>query len=528
MTDASHEQPAPVLTGVPAGRFARLPTGAKLFLILSVALLPFALIITFAAYQTTRVSDSENRARLRVAATEGARTLTIELVGDMTALRSALDTIERDPEDALSCARVSGVFAPDLGAGGSFGIHDAAGRLRCGRDIPQAEGATGTTVATTIMPDRGLTMTIRGSNGLARATAFFPTAFLSSVSRPSGFVPEYGSELHDDDSTLQLRRLDGPLLARRDTLTVPVGLSDLEFVMTMASTPITSPVLIAMLLPLLMWAVAASVGWFVVDRMLIRPLRRLRTSVVQYRPGNSFDVMSIGAVPAHEIRELDQAFLGLGRTVQAHESDLAEGLVRQTRLTREVHHRVKNNLQVIASLINFHARGSASKEASAAYASIQRRVDALAVVHRHHFAEMEINRGLGLRSVLGELSANLRATAPEGGGRLSLVLDIDPFYVSQDTAVAVAFLTTELVELAMTIAPASQVRISLKPESGSEDRAILRINSPALVEGDTLRDLLATRYGRVIEGLSRQLRTKLHHDPLVGAFEVVITVVGRD
>ncbi|MFD1786977.1 sensor histidine kinase [Sphingomonas floccifaciens] len=525
MTDTpTTEQPA----ATPAGSFARLPTGAKLFLILSAALLPFALIITFAAYQTTRVSDSENQARLRVAATEAARTMTIELIGDMNALRSALDAIERDPADALSCARVTGVFAPDMSAGGNFSIHDAAGRLRCGRDVPQAEGAIGMGIATGIAPERGLTLTIRGTNGVARATAFFPTKFLASVSRPSGFVPEYGAVLRAGDDSLTLRELDGPMLARRDALTVPVGVADLELVMTMASTPITSPVLIAMLLPLLMWAVAAGVGWFVVDRTLIRPLRRLSTSVVKYRPDGPFEAISIGAVPAHEIRELDQAFLGLGRTVQAHESDLAEGLVRQTRLTREVHHRVKNNLQVIASLINFHARGAASPEASAAYASIQRRVDALAVVHRHHFAEMEINRGLGLRSVIGELSANLRATAPEGTGRLSLVLDIEPFYVSQDVAVAVAFLTTELVELAMTIAPASQVRISLKADPESDDRAILRINSPALIEGDTLRDLLATRYGRVIEGLSRQLRTKLHHDPLVGAFEVIIAVVGRD
>ena len=524
MTDAPPDQPSIH----PDGRFARLPTGAKLFLILSIALLPFALIITFAAYQTTRVSDAENRARLRVAATESARTLTIELVGDMNALRSALDAIERDPADALSCARVSGVFAPDLGAGGSFGIHDSAGRLLCGRDVPPAEGATGSAVAASTSLGRGLTLTITGATGAARATAFFPTSFLANVGKPSGFVPEYGSELRAEDGSLQLRRLDGPLLARRDTLSMPVDIAGLDLQMTMASTPITSPVLIAMLLPLLMWAVAAGVGWFVVDRMLIRPLRRLRTSVVQYRPDDPLEAISIGAVPAHEIRELDRAFLGLGRTVKAHESDLADGLVRQTRLTREVHHRVKNNLQVIASLINFHARGSGSPEASAAYASIQRRVDALAVVHRHHFAEMEINRGLGLRSVIGELSANLRATAPEGGARLSIVLDIDPFYVSQDVAVAVAFLTTELVELAMTIAPASQVRISLKPDATAEDRAVLRINSPALIEGDQLRDLLATRYGRVIEGLSRQLRSKLHHDPLIGAYEVVIAVVGRD
>jgi len=523
MADASHNEPA----DAPTGAFARLPTGAKLFLILSAAMLPFALIVAFAAYQTTRTSDVENRTRLRVAATESARTLTIELAGDMTSLRDALDAIERDPADTLSCARVRGIFSPDVSAGGAFGIYDASGVLRCGRGVPRGEAAARGRELVSEIVEGGLTLSVTGRSGLSSARAFFPDSFLATISRPSGFVPDYGSDVMTGSESLPLQQLEGAGLKRRDVITVPVGLASMQLRMTMPATPITSPVLIAMLLPLLMWAVAAGVGWFVVDRLLIRPLQRLRTNVSGYRPGGPFETMSIGYVPAHEIRELDAAFLQLGRTVQVHEADLAEGLVRQTKLTREVHHRVKNNLQVIASLINFHSRGAASPEASTAYASIQRRVDALAVVHRHHFAEMEVNRGVGLRSVIGELSANLRATAPEGSPRLSIVLDIDPFYVSQDSAVAVAFLTTELIELAMAQSSAGQVRISLKPD-GEAERAILRISSPALIENEAMRDLMSRRYGRVIEGLSRQLRSKLHFDPLVGAYEIAIAIVDRD
>ena len=518
---------APVATS--AGVFVQLPTGAKLLLFLSAALLPFALIIAFAAYQTTRTSDVENRTRLRVTATESARTLTIELVGDMTALRSALDSIERDPTDTLSCARVRGVFAPDAAAGGRFGIYDTAGALRCGNEVSPGDVPDAGDTDAKITSERGLTLSIVGSTGKARASAYFPATFLGQISEPGGFVPDYGARLRTGDTLLTLRELTGPMLARRDTQSSPIGIDDLQLEMTMASVPITSPVLIAMLLPILMWIVAAGIGWFVVDRLLIRPLRQLRGSVGSYRPGAPFEAISIGPVAAQEIRELDTAFLDLGRTVQAHESELAEGLIRQTKLTREVHHRVKNNLQVIASLINFHARGASSPDVTAAYASIQRRVDALAVVHRNHFAEMEVSRGLNLRSVIGELSANIRATAPEGSSRLGLTLEIEPYYVSQDTAVAVAFLITELVELSMSTAPAANIRISLVSAGPDQpDRALLRLSAPSLVEGDLLRELLATRYGRVIEGLSRQLRSKLHHDPLVGAFEIAIAVVGRD
>jgi hypothetical protein len=81
--------------------------------------------------------------------------------------------------------------------------------------------------------------------------------------------------------------------------------------------------------------------------------------------------------------------------------------------------------------------------------------------------------------------------------------------------------------MAMTLNPATQVRVSVKPGE-SDDRAILRVNAPALIDGDPLRTILSERYGRVIEGLSRQLRAKLHHDPLVGAYEIAIAVSGRD
>jgi two-component sensor histidine kinase len=124
------------------------------------------------------------------------------------------------------------------------------------------------------------------------------------------------------------------------------------------------------------------------------------------------------------------------------------------RLTREVHHRVKNNLQVVASLIALHARGSTG-DVAAAYASIQRRVDALAVVHRNHYAELEENRGVALRSLIGELTSNLRATAPAEASHFHIMLDMAVAHVSQDVAVPVAFLITEMVELLMTAVPAS-------------------------------------------------------------------------
>ncbi|WP_394647004.1 sensor histidine kinase [uncultured Sphingomonas sp.] len=512
--------------------FTGWPTGAKLFLILSIALLPLALIAIFATLRVTQIADTELRSHLRVAASESSRAIAIELVGDMTALRVAVDALTADRGDAPSCARAQGVFAQQSAAGTSFVILDRRGRAICGEPFPGAAAfarqSPTDAVSARIVADRGLMLRFAGRSDGLTAAAYFPAAFLDQISKPSGFAPDYGLTLALNDERLELDSLAREsALERRETIRSDLGIAGLALEMQVRSAPIGSPLLIALTLPLLMWAAAAAISWFVVDRLLIAPLRALRGSIAAYSPGDEPDPAMLRALPAQEIRDLGDTFRALSRTVAIHEAGLADGLMRQTKLTREVHHRVKNNLQVISSLINFHARGARSAEATQAYASIQRRVDALAVVHRYHYAEMEENRGVGLRAVLGELASSIRATAPEGT-RVGIVLDIDPFYVTQDVAVAVAFLVTELVELAMTCAGGeTQVRMTLKPAEDPQ-RAVLRLSSRALVDTDHLRDGLKHRYGRVIEGLTRQLRSTLQHDPLTGAYEIAIAVTGRE
>ncbi|WP_375391260.1 sensor histidine kinase [uncultured Sphingomonas sp.] len=515
------------ISALPA--LARLPTGAKLFLILSVGLLPLALIAVFATLQTTRLADAETRSRLHVVSNESARVIATELIGDMTALTAAVTALGHDPQDVPSCARAQGVFAQRSSSGTSFAVLDRAGHVLCGEPVPShaVTRIAGSPVAAAILPGTGVLLTLRTAPNGLRARALFPRATLAALGRPTSRSTPLSSALTlgDDSLVLETMAAAGPL-DRIETLRSDLGVGRLSLRTSMRRAPITSSLVVAMLLPLLMWAAAAVIAWMVVDRLLIRPLRRLRASVAAFTPGEVIDVGADGPLPAAEIRELGDTFRAISRTVAIHEAGLAEGLQRQTKLTREVHHRVKNNLQVISSLINFHSRGAISADASAAYGSIQRRVDALAVVHRNHFAELEDNRGLNLRTMIGELAANIRATAPPESHGLGITLEIESLCVNQDVGVALAFLITEAVELAMGCDPRAQIRIAVR--AGEEqDRAKLRVVSRALIETDRLRTLAVTRYARVMEGLARQLRAPLHHDPMVGAYEIAFAVVGR-
>lgn len=505
-----------------------LPTGTKVFLILAGALLPLALIALTATLQTARQVDRDQSGRLQAAAVSAAQSLSIELVGDITALNTAAQALAENPQDAASCARIRGVFAAQASKGARFAIVGPTGKLLCGERIDLPTGLTLSGSATQAeLSEDGLILTA-GAADTVRAIARYPAPMLAESARPPGFLPPFGIALIQGSDRIELEPMPATgILDRLDRVRAQLALGGLRLELRMRGPAITSALLIALLLPLLMWAAAAIIGWFVVDRLLIRPLRRVRAGVRAYHPGDVIDPAQFGKLSSQELADLARTFAGISHTVRQHQADLADGLVRQTRLTREVHHRVKNNLQVIASLISFHARAATAPAAAEAYALIQRRVDALSVVHRHHFAELEDNQGIELRAVIGELGSNLRATAPESAARMTIGIDIAPLLVSQDVAAAIAFLLTELIELAMQATPSPTVTITVTPDPEREGVATLRVSSTGLVESPHFRELHDSRYGRVLTGLSRQLRATLHHDPLVGAYEISIAARRR-
>ena len=132
---------------------------------------------------------------------------------------------------------------------------------------------------------------------------------------------------------------------------------------------------------------------------------------------------------------------------------------------------------------------------------------------------MEENRGIALRPLLSELAAELRAGAPEAARGLAIDLDLDTVYTTQDVAVAVAFLITEIVEFAMLDRPEDPIEISLRRTS--ELTARLTLGSPVLVP-DEADEPEKVQFERIVGGLAKQLRSPL--DRKLGRYSVDLPV----
>ncbi|HEX8841913.1 MAG TPA: sensor histidine kinase [Sphingomicrobium sp.] len=503
-----------------AERYARLPTAAKLFLILTAAILPIGLALVWIGESGIRAANDSLEARSQDQARTAARGIESLIARNALALRiAAAGAIRAGNSDP--CGETVRALATAPAISRRFALRDANGRLLCssGGFVPKNDAplvAPGDIRLWIDPAANELDLRVGVVDGMA--TASLVTSELRNAAIEAGGEVSQLS-LRDGDRTLPIIGDDPGSTDELSYTNWPIANGALVVRVGTPAERIAPVDRLLLLLPVLMWIAAALITWMVVTRVLIRPLKRLQRAVVQYQPGTGPLDLPQKLGPSAEIQELSDAFARAGARVDESEKEMTSALEGQRRLVREVHHRVKNNLQVVASLLNIHGRSAATADARAAYAGISRRVGALSVVHRHHYAEMEENRGIALRPLLSELAADLRAGAPETARAIRIDLDLEAVHTTQDVAVAVAFLITEIVEFAMLNCPEDPIDISLRRTS--ELTARLSINSRVLVP-DQADQPAKVQFERIVGGLAQQLRSTL--DRKLGRYSVDLPV----
>ena len=504
----------------PSGVFARLRTPAKILLIMSLALMPIGMASAWIAQRGLTLANQTIETLARDQATVAGEAMASLLARNTLALRVAANAALADGPDE-ACVEVQRILAIAPAVGREFALFDDAGNPLC------AVGEMGAPpLATRLAP---------GDFSLRVAPEKDAIFFRSGVVGGSATVRVTARELRSAIDTMDVPATGVSLVAGGDEMVIiprrrgagqlstafPLASGRIEARMAISRPQITTMERLFILLPLLMWVAAALISWWMVHRLLLRPLRRLQEVVATYQPGTGAELAippELG--PATEIHELGEAFRHAVERVESAEHEARTALEGQRRLVREVHHRVKNNLQVVASMLSIHGRSAEGDDAKAAYSSIGRRVEALSVVHRNHYAEMEENRGIALRPLLTELAAGLRAAAPPDARGMTIELELASPSTTQDVAVAVAFLLTEMIEFAMLRKPKDPVEISLRRTS--ELTATLAVSGSVLVPDTVPGDVAKIQFERIADGLARQLRSPL--DRKLGRYTVTLPV----
>ncbi|MEJ0024095.1 MAG: sensor histidine kinase [Alphaproteobacteria bacterium] len=189
-----------------------------------------------------------------------------------------------------------------------------------------------------------------------------------------------------------------------------------------------------LVLPVAMFALALATVWWAADRLVLRSVRDLRRLAGAYAQG---DYAAAPQEPEQnapeELQALRRALVDMAGRIDVRDATLKNALDEKQTLLREVHHRVKNNLQIMVSLFNMQLRTLGDDDGRKALEEARARVTALALVHQ------ALYEGDDLRTVgLADFIDGLVRTLVDAAGGTSKGVDVNVQVSASPAPAAVA------------------------------------------------------------------------------------------
>ena len=284
----------------------------------------------------------------------------------------------------------------------------------------------------------------------------------------------------------------------------------------------------ALYFPILIWAIAVGVAYIGVHRLVLRNLSRLRGWMRDYASGRTtdFDQVRLDGAP-EELEVLADSFRAMIRRLSEQDHRREEDLREKNVLLREVHHRVKNNLQLISSMMNMQIRGTQSLEAQRLLRRVQDRITALSAIHRYLYLARKLST-LRADKLLEDIIQQMVivGTLEETGQHISVSTKLDPVEINPDQSVPLSLLATEAATNAVKYCGVTDdggawINIALKSlEDGNLCLSI--VNSRADGSGEDGNDETGTSGlgSRLIESFAKQLNGTLEIKDLPHHYEL--------
>lgn len=201
------------------------------------------------------------------------------------------------------------------------------------------------------------------------------------------------------------------------------------------------------------------------------------------------------------------------RVIEEQKSIIESSLAEKDSLLKEIHHRVKNNLQMVSSLLSMQTKNTRSKEAIAALEEGRSRVKAMALIHQKLYQNEDLSV-ISMQEYIESLVNSVQSVYKKGGHKINIIIDAEGTELDIDRAIPIGLIINELVSNSLKYAFV-----------GREDGQIyisVRMNGKLgifeyLDNGNGLPDDVEKRAGsslgiKLIERLVNQLRSTLNFD----------------
>ncbi len=195
-------------------------------------------------------------------------------------------------------------------------------------------------------------------------------------------------------------------------------------------------------------------------------------------------------------------------------NQLEDKIKEKETLLKEVHHRVKNNLQTVSSLLSLQARNNEDPRIKDLLKSSQNRVISMAMVHEMLYMREDISK-VEYKTYVQDLAEYLVRSIKGTSGNITLDIDIPQVKLNIDTAIPLGLLINEAVTNALKygIVDDSQGEIFIKLRKGENDEYLLNIGDNGAGFADTINYKTSKSLGlKLIHNLARQLRGSIIRD----------------
>jgi two-component sensor histidine kinase len=178
------------------------------------------------------------------------------------------------------------------------------------------------------------------------------------------------------------------------------------------------------------------------DLLVARNLRSLSATAEALQLGDYSARPHLKGGGSREVRQLADTLTNMAERVQRHEQDMSRSVQQKEAMLKEIHHRVKNNLQVVTSLMSIQANRLSDEASKRALAELQRRVRALGLLHRHLYEGDDL-RYLDFGQFTVELCQMVKESSGPAARGVTIDVDIPPIPITADRAVPLGLLITE-------------------------------------------------------------------------------------
>lgn len=222
---------------------------------------------------------------------------------------------------------------------------------------------------------------------------------------------------------------------------------------------------LSFVLPIAMWLASLIVAFWALNRLAIKHIRKLGRQMHHFALNRTLPRTTLGGVVPTEIVNMEHAFVGMAESILRDEAALEDNLRQKNILLKEVHHRVKNNLQLISSIMNMQIRQATTPDSKRVLQRLQDRILSLATVHKSLYQNDNLSRVDG-GALMHEIVNQLLSVGLPSGSAVKVIQNYEAVQLDPDDAAPLTLLVSEAITNALKYVAADatgagQIEVSL-------------------------------------------------------------------